>query len=35
MKIVEEQGVGDTLPGSQHLEGGGGVEGRAGVPGWD
>jgi len=28
---MEEQGVGDTFLGLQHL----GVEGHAGTPGWD
>jgi len=31
VKIVEEQGIGDTLPGLQHFEG---VEGHDGAPGW-
>jgi hypothetical protein len=32
VKTMEEQGIRDTLPGSQHFEG---VEGYAGAPGWD
>jgi len=37
VKTLEEQGVGDTLPGSQHFTrgGGGGVEGCAGASRWD
>jgi len=29
---MEEQGVGDTFPGSQHFEG---VDGHVRAPGWD